>query len=790
VEKIAEKIFSFRVIILVVTVVLTAFLGFKASSIKLYDDPNEWPPPNHRNVILNQEIQDVFGGANVVIIQTTVKEGDIFNPETLNKVKRISEKILLIKGVVPYYLTSLAARKVRYMKGTYDFLDISFLMDTVPETPEEMERLKFGVYHNPTIYGPLVSLDSKSTIIIADFRTGKDEEGNLKKLPRTTPIKIYQEINKIIEPENDDNTFVTCTGSPIIIGWVGTEGLKRLFMAFCSFFIVMCVVLGFTFRNIRGIFFPILLGVCACIWAFGLQVLIWGETLRSASGFLVPFIIMAAAACHSVQFLKRYAEEKYSKTQNLRSAIANTFTALIKPITLALTTDALAFGVLCFVPFVNVSLVGSLGCLGLVSLFIVMIGLFIPLLFCFPGQVEKKGLITKESRVGKIEWLEKAAALLVSSKAIRWTIALIALVLVIVTSLMVTRFDFGQDNTYAIHNFLTRSWKNNPVYKMEMNIKDKFKGIYPCNILIDTKKEDGLKDPDTLKKIANFSDHLNKLPEVAGCMDLSMYIKLMHRFMNCEDPKHFVVPDRKRAIAEYLYMYSLGEAGSFGSVVNYDYRKAVIAVFVDSTDHKTVAKVLKAAREYAEKNFNDGNVVVKIAGGAIGVTDAFNESIEKWIFLAFLLSVATSFIAIAVLFRSFMAAVFLIVSPILATFANLVLLSLSGIEMNSNVSLIVAMGIGVGVDAGIYLLLRFREEFSNSKDFKQALMKSFNTAGKANIFSYVALVVGCWSVIPVPLYVGYVGYGMGMVLFLNLIFIFAVLGAMMVAFKPRFLISK
>ena len=36
---------------------------------------------------------------------------------------------------------------------------------------------------------------------------------------------------------------------------------------------------------------------------------------------------------------------------------------------------------------------------------------------------------------------------------------------------------------------------------------------------------------------------------------------------------------------------------------------------------------------------------------------------------------------------------------------------------------------------------------------------------RALLVSNGALILGCWALIPVPLYIGYVGFGMGLVLF-------------------------
>ena len=299
IEILGQRLLGLRVPLIIVLVLVTVIFGYLCSQIKIYDDPNQWPPKYDPNCVINREIQKTFGGANVVTIQVTVKEGDIFNAITLGKVKNISDEILKMWGVVPYYLTSLSSFKLRYMKGTDEALDLLLLMRAVPANEEEMAMLKYGVYHNPTIYGPVVSLDSKSTIVIADFRTGLERQDEFG-LPQTTPDDIYQKIEALCQTERDANHDIKATGVPIIIGWVNSAGPRYVLIAFLCFLVVIGIILGFAFKNVQGVVYPLVVGLIASVWGFGLQVLFFGKIMQSSSGLIAPFIIVAAASCHCV----------------------------------------------------------------------------------------------------------------------------------------------------------------------------------------------------------------------------------------------------------------------------------------------------------------------------------------------------------------------------------------------------------------------------------------------------------------------------------------------------------
>ncbi|TMA52016.1 MAG: hypothetical protein E6J80_12725, partial [Deltaproteobacteria bacterium] len=149
---------------------------------------------------------------------------------------------------------------------------------------------------------------------------------------------------------------------------MNSDGLPYIVVAFALFALGVVAVLWRAFRSFRGAFIALSLGLVASIWAFGLKVLVQGPVLQSASALIAPFIIVAAAALHHTQFLKRFFDEEYPKTRDARLAIINTFTPLLFPLMGSLITDVIAFVIMSFVPFTNVSELGVPAAFGLIAI--------------------------------------------------------------------------------------------------------------------------------------------------------------------------------------------------------------------------------------------------------------------------------------------------------------------------------------------------------------------------------------------------------------------------------------
>jgi predicted RND superfamily exporter protein len=571
-RRVVEVAVALRYLLLAACITLSGFFAYVlVTQSMLRDDPNDWLPADSPIGNLNNYLQEKFGGGNLVTIQVSVNDGDIFNAATLAKVKRITREVGLIWGVIPYALQSIADIKTKYMRASEEFLDVTSLMDEVPKTPQAMERLKWGVYNNPLIYGSLVSPDVKSTVIQADFRTGLGLSKR-KDLPVTDPVSIYKAINEIIAKEKDSNHVVQAAGTPIIIGWVNSDGLFYIALAFLVFVSGVTAVLWRAFRSFRGAFIAVALGLVASLWAFGWKAVLHGPVLESASALIAPFIIVAAAACHHTQFLKRFFDEEYPKVGEARLAIVNTCTPLLFPLVGSLVTDVVAFAVMAVVPFKNVSELGLTATYGLLSIVCNVFLLQIPMLALLHGTPREIAAIRARRAERRKVWIVRALENLVNdlvNRSRRGKMMVAVVLGAFLASLACFPFlDPGQDNTYAIHNFLTHSWKNNEIFQMEQHIKEHFAAVYPLTILIDSGKEDGLKDPQVEQAIEDYSRFMLKQPGVKGALGLPDYIKVLNQLYEGGDPKHYRVPDDPQAVGLELEYYQEGFPGSFDAVTD------------------------------------------------------------------------------------------------------------------------------------------------------------------------------------------------------------------------------
>jgi len=606
---------------------------------------------------------------------------------------------------------------------------------------------------------------------------------------------------------------VTAAGSPILIGWVNSDGLPYIFGAFLLVLAGITVVLIFAFRSVVGVLPPLCVGVIASIWAFGVQRLLEGEVLNSSAALLVPFILLAVAASHSVLFIKRLLTDEMHGDRAVLEGLRQTLIHLSKPLAVVLCTDLMAFVVLSFVPFDNVRILGQITAFGLIAIIVVIPTFLVPLLACLPEKTMRKAAVrAQQGRETSRGLIYRTTAVIVRpliySRRTQWAVLAIAgvsvaLSLSIWTSIpiggdtVIGRFladeiETGQNNTYAVHNLLTRSWKDNELYLMEQEITRRFGGVYTLAILAKGANPGDVKTPEALVAMDGLAQHLTEAEEVSAVLGLPFYIKIMNRFLNEDRDDAFEIPTEGRAqmaVNEAIYFLTGGMPGAFDFVVDPDFQTSAMMAFVRDTSPKTVTKLVDRARTYLAANWDAAklNVVMELPAGNIGIADAFNRSIKKWMVLATVFSALASFVAAGLMLRSVIGPILLMFPLAVGILIWMLLIHLIGIEFNSNVTAALAIASGVGIDAEVYLLYRFREEYPKDRDFHRALFDAFTLVREPLIFSFTALFAGCLAVSIVPLYVGYVGFSMALILLTTFLFSFFAAPVVWSLVQPRFL---
>lgn len=140
--------------------------------------------------------------------------------------------------------------------------------------------------------------------------------------------------------------------------------------------------------------------------------------------------------------------------------------------------------------------------------------------------------------------------------------------------------------------------------------------------------------------------------------------------------------------------------------------------------------------------------VFKLAGGLIGVLAAANEELFRNDVLMNLLGFGTMYVIVLFTYRSFAAPLFLLAPLLLANLLVNAYMAARNIGINIHTLPLVTVGVGFGIDYGLYIVSRSIEEVRQRGNVEAAVRAALLTSGKAVSFTALSmtLVTALWSI--------------------------------------------
>lgn len=723
-RKFAEHLIKYRAYWLVFIILATAFFGYHAAQLKMVTQFDDLFPQNHEYIKVNNMFRDLFGGANLVSLEIAVKEGTIFNRETLGKVKKITEEVESLPWVHPYQIQSLARRSTKDMKVTsWGIRNEPVMFPSIPETDAEIDELRKTVYQNESIYGNMVALDSKSTLIQAVFiddpATGE-----------TIDYKVlFAEILDIIERYEDENTAIFMSGNPILYGWVYSYFGEMMFI-FTLTTVVMVLLLFFYFRSLIATMRPLISGVVSTIWGLGLASFL-GYNMDPLI-LVIPFLITARVISHSVQMVRRFDEEFY-KHRDVKKACIESTTNLMAPGLLGVITDALGILVILVAPIPLLTKLGLMGAYWVLSIIFTVMILDPIILSYLPAPA------LKADNFKEVTWISAPLAWmgqLPFNKKSRAIIIAVSLVVFAIGAYYAKDLTVGDINPGS-----PILWPDSEYNRATASINEKYPGTDQLFVICEGKEEGDMYSPEAIELMEDFQFRMEMLPEVGGSSSIASVTPHVNASMHYGDPKWGIQAlHDPQYMAMLTFMFSQGcEPGEMDRYMSRDNRLANVIFYVKDHTGATIQKVISTANSFIEENPSD-KIEFKMAGGLIGVIAAGNDVITRSETLAVVLALFVVFLTCAITYRSAVAGFIFVVPLAVSNYLTFAYMASKGIGMNVNTLPVTTLGIGLGVDYGIYVVSRMTEEYAIVKSYRQASINALSTAGGAVLFTGTTLI--------------------------------------------------
>jgi predicted RND superfamily exporter protein len=768
----ARWIVTHRITVVTVILFITAFLASRFGTLQVDTNPNLFTPPEHPYVKTTNQLEALFGGRNLTVIGVVPKQGDIYQPAVLQKIKRIQDALELIPHAVRHNILSLAARKVKQVTGGAEGMEVRPMMETVPHTPEEIARFKQAVASMPIYINALVSPDGRAAAIVADF-TQDERSPNF--------IALNADLHRVVDRERDASVDIYLGGLPII-GEAGDTQFLKMPMFFGAALLIVMLVQYWSFRSLQGMVLPMLTGILSVIWSLGLMGL-FGVHLDPLNT-TTPILVLAVAAGHAIQILKRYYEE-YNRLRGSGVTTADANREAVIESMVRVGPVMIIAGLIAVITFFSLAGTGIpmvqhfgvfAGCGVLATMILEMT--VIPAMRSAlrpPKELEA----ARERKPGILDrFLTRIADNLVGGRApvvIAGGLAVLAVVGFGVTRLRI-------DNNFKLY------FRPDSALRVDDRVLNRtFGGTNSIQFLVQTADVDGIKDPRVLQGMERLQAFLETQPDVGKTQSMVDLIKRMNQAMHADDRAYYAVPESRELVAQYLFLYSLaGDPQDFDSLVDNDYRRATVWTYIKNDSTTNADTIARRARAIIDESFPPG-VSVQM-GGSLPQLIALNDVIVSDKFKNMAQMAAVVFGLGAIILRSFVGGLF-VVTPLFAVMlANFGLMGWLRTPLDISAMTTAAMAIGIGADYEIYLLFRFREELARTGSVLTATRNSMLTSGKAILLVAISIVAG-YAVLQASDFAFYntLSNMVTATMVISAFFALFFLRALMMLFKPRFI---
>ena len=750
-EKIIERFaFGHRALMLAVIAIGIILLTFQAVKVQPEASFTKMIPGSHSFVnnflTYRKELADL---GNVVRIVIESKEGDIFNADFQQTLKQVTDEVFYIPGVSRDGLKSLWTPNVRWQEVTEEgFVGGAVIPDGYDGSAAMIERVKSNVFKSGQI-GLLVANNFQSAIILAPLQDINPSTG--------LPLD-YRELSTILEEKirdkySSDNITIRIVGFAKVVGDL-IDGALQVVAFFVLAVAITFVLLWFYSRCIRSTVSVLVFSIFAVFCQLGILNLL-GFGINPYS-MLVPFLVFAIGVSHGVQIINSIIHHSVQGANKIDAAKLAFRSLYIAGIT-ALVSDAIGFTTLMVIDIEVIRELAIAASIG-VAIIIITNLLALPILMSYIG-VSPAGLKFAQdsaNKTGIVESLFKSFAKPPLAKvAIAIGIILLGLGLYYSKSMQIGDLDAGApelradsrynlDNAYIVDNYSTST--------------DLFV------IMVKTDVEQ-CAQYQNLVSVDQFQWHLRNVAGVQAVKSVADVSKFGLFGMNEGSLKWYGL-NRNQLMTNA----SLGKIPQ--GLMNKDCSMVPVLVFLNDHKAQTLDNVVKAVEEFKAENQTDGIEFLMAAGNA-GIESATNMVIEEaqtemlvWVY-------SIVIIICLITFRSGRIVICIITPLILTSIMSQGLMGVLGIGVKVATLPVIALGVGIGVDYGIYIFSKVKEALGQGKSLYMTYRYALNQTGKAVAFTGITLAIGVatWVFSPIK-------FQADMGILLTFMFIFNMLGAL------------
>ena len=728
-ERLAGFILSYRWILLSIIVLLTGVLGYYASKVQLSYEFSRAIPIDHPKYQTYQSFRKHFGEEGnmmVIAIQTDrFYQKDFFNAYTAftNSLKSLES----VEGVL-----SVPAASNLVKDTTQNQLTATPIFPPDISSQHQLDSAK-SLFESLPFYRGLLYNAETNTYLLGVY-IDKDILNSKK---RTTIIPaITREADRF---GKQHNIAVHYSGLPFIRTNIAIQIADEMRWFLLGSVLLSAIILLLFFRSFSAMLLSLAVVITGVVWSLGtIHLFNYKITLLTA---LIPPLVVVIGIPNCIYFLNKY-HTTFRETGDKRKALTEMISRMGIVTLFCNIAAAIGFAVFALTKSAILKEFGAVAGINIMALFFISIILIPAVLSLLPSPKPRH-----------MKYLDNKWLLAVLEKLEVWSLHHRRLIYA-VTAILIVASVAGIFKLKAEGFIVDDLPKTDKIYTDLKFFERHFKGVMPLEVIIDTKRKNGLRSNplQLFGKIDSFSQFIQTKPDMARPLSIVEGMKFARQAYYDGDSANYGLPNSFDIsfLAPYMAGRRTDTPGSrqshfskiVSSFMDSSRQRARISINMADVGSKRLEEIIDMVQLKSNQLFDSSKYSVQVTGSSVtfleGSTFIIN-GLKESIFWAFLLIA----ICMLYLFRSFTILICSLIPNLIPLILTAGVMGWTGVRIKPSTVLVFSVALGIAIDITIRFLVNYKQELSFKKMSPQeVVIQTIHKTGISIIYTSLVLIVG------------------------------------------------
>ena len=732
----ARLILRNRIFFLVFIFISTLLLSTQWKNLKFsYSEANLMPKDHPFNLAYDNFV-NVFGEeGNLLII--AVKDSSLFKKNNFNSWIELSQSFknkkevnnVIHVGNIPI----ISKDKIKKEFTVDSILNNSFKSDYKVQEFKNILFQDFPFYEN-------ILFNKKSETIQTAIYLDKKVVNNIERIEF-----INEDFIPLIEEfEKETNLDVKISGMPYIRTMNAQNIMDEIGKFVVIAIIVTIFIFFFFFRSYRATLITLSVVVTGVMWALGILGFLEFEiTVLTA---LIPPLIIVIGVPNCIFLINKYQHE-VKKHGNQARSLQRVISKIGNATLMTNITTACGFATFILTDSQILKEFGTVASINIMVIFILSI-LLIPIIYSFLPLPKKKHLNHLNN-----DWLNTFVGFLSNTVKKKRILVFIISILCLCISII------GINKIEISGNLIEDMPKKSGFVKDIKFFEKEFKGILPLEIMIDSRRKNGMIRLGNVKRMNDFHEHILRIPELSSPISIVNLSKFIKQSFYNGNPEYFQLPSSQENtfISTYVKNSDLN-IGENNSYINENGQIARITTMIGEIDTERMEGIEASLIKGIELYFPSERFDVTLTGKTLGYLKGTKFLIKNLLISLFLAILLIS-LMITYLFRSYKMVVISLVPNILPLLFTAGVMGFFNIPIKPSTILVFSIAFGISVDDTIHFLVKYRQELiANNWKIRKSVFASLRETGISMFYTSIVLFFG-FSVFMTSSYGGTIALG-------------------------------